>query len=243
MSAKETFGIIKELAEIESPFGKEEKVREYALSFLKKNKIPFETDLFGNVFAGSGRIMLCAHMDKLAEPGKWVETKETVKARLDDAMGMGISLDLAREGKFSLLFTVMEEPANSVGAQKALARVKQLSPPLIIVLETTRFGEKGNGPILYLSSAGVKFGEKITSRIREIAKKSAIPLPEIENGWHNDSKIFAGAGLPAVALEIHTDNNHSAEETSSKKDILQLKKLLQIISEEWLPQSPSNGQD
>lgn len=225
--------LIRELSQIEAPFGKEDRVRDFIAGFAKKLGKKHETDGEGNLFVYGGDIFLCCHMDKLDKPGKWKETPEEIQGRLDDSIGLGLMLELIRETDFSLLCTVKEEPDRSLGAKHALKKIKETNPKLIIIIDTSQYGGKGGGPILYHSSGGFRYRKKIIGKVRETAKKSKIPLQEIKKGFHNDSMVFAEANLPTVALEIHINNNHTDHEVASKTDILQLKDLLKKIAKEF----------
>jgi putative aminopeptidase FrvX len=220
------FPIIKALSQIESPFGKEEKVRDYIIDFVKKLNKKYKVDKEGNLFVFGSNLWLCCHMDKLDKVGEWKEFKENIQARLDDSIGLGLMLEIIKEENVSLLCTVKEEPDKSLGAKFALNKIREVKPKLIIIIDTSQYAEKGKGPILYHSSARFNFKKEIIQRIKEIAVDNNIPLQEIKKGFHNDSMVFAEAGLPTVALEIHIDSNHTDHEVASKSDILELKKLL-----------------
>ena len=106
--------------------------------------------------------------------------------------------------------------------------MKKMVPNLVIVVDTSPSCEMNKGPMLYTSSSDVRFDEALIQKVVHIARKESIPL-QLSEGRSNDSRIFGAAGLPTFALEPHINNYHSADEISSKSDIINLCELIRKI--------------
>lgn len=67
-----------ELVQIDSESGHEDKMAQYLISWLKKNKFQYKKDRAGNIYAKRGNkddpILFCAHMDTVS-PGKGIKAK------------------------------------------------------------------------------------------------------------------------------------------------------------------------
>lgn len=228
------FETIKDVALLSSPTGEEKLVQDYVTKFVSSFFRKVEIDNAGNIWVNRGKIYLCAHMDKKGEPGQWREESNTIQGRLDDAVGVGVVLNLLKENEsLSALFTVAEESRDgdsSWGAQQALENMKKMAPHLIVVVDTSPRCEMNKGPILYTSSSDVRFDDVLIQKVVHIAHKESIPL-QLSEGRSNDSRIFGVAGLPTFALEPHINNYHSPDEISSKSDIINLCELIRKIIE------------
>ncbi|MCZ6655521.1 MAG: M28 family peptidase [Planctomycetota bacterium] len=218
------FNIIQRVAVLPSETDHEDLVRTFLIDELAKSGISTEADDAGNLWAKRGRLVFCAHMDKLGPPGKWIRQAETIQGRLDDAVGVGVVTALLKSDEsVSALFTIGEEWSESrqsfaYGATRAVRALRDLDPSLLIVIDTSPLCNPSRGPILYTASGDTKFDPQLVARIRSIAERMNIPL-QVTEGRGNDSSIFGRNNIPTVALEVHVDNYHSASELAVIRDI------------------------
>ena len=83
-----------------------------------------------------------------------------------------------------------------------------------------------------------KFDEPVWRLLRKIPKGKAAAYRQVA-AWLGKPGAAGAAGNAcgrnknAQFAQIHTGNNRSPEETSSKKDILQLGELLKAMEKEW----------
>lgn len=102
------------LSKINSPSNNEGEMRNHLIQIIEELGLNFEIDKRGNLLVPSdhpeGEILLCAHMDKVGQGVELEKDANYAIGRLDDAIGLGIIIEILRRGRRpSVLFTVAEE--------------------------------------------------------------------------------------------------------------------------------------
>ncbi len=224
---KNIFEHIEKIANIPSIHPEEKKVRNFIINVLNSMKRDFKIDEFGNLYLLSQdnfKILLSSHMDKQAPPffkdlGKYIQGK------LDDAVGIGIILSLAQHYDFPALFSVGEEKGLK-GSKYALNNNLIPKVESAIVIDTSPFGELGNGPIFYTSFDNKQPFNKFLNEIFNSAKLINVNLQPMD-GSINDGVNLIKVISDTVALEPHIDNYHTSEEISAKIDIINTYKVIE----------------
>ncbi|NVM05145.1 MAG: M28 family peptidase [Candidatus Helarchaeota archaeon] len=224
---KNLFKHIEKVAKIPSIYPEEKEVRDFIISVLKSFKREYKVDEIGNLYLLSQndfKIILSAHMDKQAPPN-YKDLGNCIKGKLDDAVGIGIILTLAQEFDFPAFLSIGEEDGLR-GSEFALNNNLIPNVESAIVIDTSPFGELGNGPIFYTSFEDKKPSNKFLDEIFNTASSLNVKLHPIP-GFINDGVNLIKAIPDTVALEPHIDNNHTTEEIASKKDIIDVFKIIQ----------------
>lgn len=224
---KNLFEHIEKIANIPSIHPEEKKVRDFIISILNSIRREYKIDEFGNLYLLSQnnfKILLSSHMDKQAPPN-FKDLGNFIQGKLDDAVGIGIILALAQKYEFPAFFSVGEEKGLK-GSKYALDNNLIPKVESAIVIDTSPFGELENGPIFYISFEDKKPSNKFLDEIFNAANSLNIKLHPIP-GFINDGVNLIKAIPDTVALEPHIDNNHTSEEIASKKDIIDIFRVIE----------------
>ncbi|MBI4087629.1 MAG: M20/M25/M40 family metallo-hydrolase [Candidatus Liptonbacteria bacterium] len=256
-------GDLREFSSLDSFSGEEMAIRGRLKSILESLGMDCSVDDKGNLWAKSRdenqrRVLVCAHMDKVGRGEKAVLEKDRLRGRLDDALGLSIILQLIRKGlRPSVLFTVEEESEREVeqggqthleartlpdgvynaGARYAAEKLAAETdkPKLIIVVDVTRMGNVGDGPIVYTSSGLKKPGKQFyfpAAMLKKIAKIIHPKKPGVSyaEGNANDSIEFTFVpDVGVLAVEIPVENNHTPHEEASIEDVEKSIEVLRSI--------------
>ncbi|MBI4441024.1 hypothetical protein HY639_02550 [Candidatus Woesearchaeota archaeon] len=195
-----------------------------------------ELDLF---MAENLRFACAQELEKGAIIIDWplfsVNARGVVRGKLDDALGVGILQYLAKDASpdemptIVSLYTVQEE-IGMKGAMHAVGALNGVKDQIgrIIVVDTTRFGAIGNGPVLYTSCGGLEFDARFINDFQIVIAKTNSPCTTLTPFSINDATVLA-AGLDTIAttaLEVPITNMHGALETTTVNDIVQTYQLL-----------------
>ncbi|MDD2757991.1 MAG: M20/M25/M40 family metallo-hydrolase [Patescibacteria group bacterium] len=255
------------LSSIDSFSTHEDEIRAYLKEILEKFEMKCEVDEKGNLWGESEKgkqknILVSAHMDKVGAGNPVAHIGNRLKGRLDNALGLSIIIELLKNGlKPSVLFTVEEESDYEVvreglpafeerelpnGLYHAGARfaaeqlVKQLEKPsLAIVVDVTRMGKVGDGPIIYTSSGYKKpgtqsyFSPKILKKIAKIINPLGIGVSYQEGNPNDATEMASVPGMEILAVEIPVINNHTANEEADLGDVEKTIKILTSIIENF----------
>ncbi len=255
------FEKLEDLSAQESLSGEEDAIRQYLVVELQELGLEGKIDEKGNIWVESdspeGKILLCAHMDKIGEGAKARKQGGEVEGRLDDALGLSLILDVLKKGwRPSVLFTVEEESHQetkdkegktvvrwrnpnvlNAGARYAADQMiggERKKPKLVLVVECSGLGGAGKGPILYQSSKPVE-GKDFRSPkgpLKDLVvmfSKSGLGI-RVTEGLGNDSIEFTFVpGVGVAALEVPIDAYHSAGETASLGDIEEIREALELV--------------
>ena len=225
----------------ESLSGNEGQIRTVIENKLQELDIETSTDEKGNLWVRSAG-------DKLV-------------GRLDDALGINMILNLFKEGyKPSALFTVEEEsqqevvdsdgsirlvnrklPKNIYNAGARYAADKMIDgdtekPKVVIVIDTTKLGRVGNGPLIYTSGSptekgAFRFPSGTVKDMVKILREKNIEAHFID-GRANDAIEFSFVkDLGVLAIEIPINNYHSLQEETAISDIEMANRILKAILE------------
>ncbi len=246
------------LSEADSFSGREDKVAEYLLSRAAEMGVESKRDGRGNVWFMSnmpeGEILLSAHMDKVGK-GASIKVKEgEVVGRLDDALGVSIILSLFEQGlRPTAVFTVEEESEEEVfdgngkrkmqerdlrgssynaGARFASEEVLvggESSPKLVVIVDVSAMGQKGNGPLIYTSAKGFRFPSEPIKDIKHIFSEKGISAQYMEGALNDSIEFTFGSKKGVVAIELHVDNIHSGEAAASLQDVTSTQDAIRAI--------------
>ena len=249
----------------ESLSGNEGQIRTVIENKLQELDIETSTDEKGNLWVRSageqGRFLLCVHMDKIGKGSPVRSEGDKLVGRLDDALGINMILNLFKEGyKPSALFTVEEEsqqevvdsdgsirlvnrklPKNIYNAGARYAADKMIDgdtekPKVVIVIDTTKLGRVGNGPLIYTSGSptekgAFRFPSGTVKDMVKILREKNIEAHFID-GRANDAIEFSFVkDLGVLAIEIPINNYHSLQEETAISDIEMANRILKAILE------------
>ena len=253
------------LSSTESLSGQETKIRNHLKGILDSLGLKCLVDEKGNLWVKSEdknqkNILLCAHMDKVGAGKKAILEGNRLRGRLDDALGLSVILQLIKQGfRPSILFTVEEEskieiekdgktslearklPDNiyNAGARYAAEKLTNQSdkPKLIIVVDVTKMGQVGNGPIVYTSS-GLKrpgkqfpFPQKMLKNIAKIINPSKSGISYLEGNANDSIEFTFVPEIGVLAIEIPVENNHTNNEEANFDDVEKAMNVLRRIIE------------
>ncbi len=188
---EEKIEFLKNLVEIYSPTGREEKIAHYILETFKRYGFEARIDDVGNVIAekdGPGpRVLLAGHMDTV--PGK-------IPVKIEDGELWGRGAVDAKSPLAALFFAFVETPANLIFAglveEEGLsqgARNLQVSRPDFIVI-----GEPSgvNGlTIGYKGTLTIKFQKRMDKFHTSISYRG--PAEILIEKWNNLTSQFGGS--------------------------------------------------
>ena len=255
------------LSSIDSFSTHEDEIRMNLKEILKKFEMKCEVDEKGNLWGEPEKgkqknILVSAHMDKVGAGNPVTHVGNRLKGRLDNALGLSVIIELLKNGlRPSILFTVEEESDYEVvrgglpafeerelpdgfyhaGARFAAEKLTQQleKPKLAIVVDVTRMGKVGDGPIIYTSSGYKKpgkqsyFSPKILKNIAKIINPLGIGA-NYQEGNPNDATELAGVPeMGTLAVEIPVINNHTANEEADLGDVEKTIKILTSILENF----------
>lgn len=257
---------LKTLSSIESLSRQEAEKRNRLMEILNGLGLECSIDEKGNLWAESEdknqkNILLCAHLDQVGAGKEVALEGDRLKGRLDDALGLSIILQLIKQGlRPSVLFTVEEESeieiekdgkillkrrelpdgiynAGARYAAEKLANQKD-KPKVVIVVDVTRMGRVGDGPIVYTSS-GLKrpgkqfhFPPEMLKNIFEIISPAKPGVSYLEGNANDSIEFTFVPGMGVLAVEIPVENNHTDHEEANLNDVEKAIKVLRRIIED-----------
>lgn len=234
MKMQKIFEFIEAVANLSSIYPNEKLVREFIVKQLTLMKRKYKIDKEGNLYLlpkTNSKSLLSAHMDKQAEP-YYEDLGETIQGKLDDAIGIGIILALTKTYDFYAFLSIEEEK----GLQGSIYALNNGLIPKVenaIIIDTSPFGELGNGPIFYTSFANRNPSDDFLNIIFNLAESMKLNLQPMD-GWINDGINIIRAIPDTIALEPHIDNYHTSEEISAKKDIMDTCRIIeQFLKTKW----------